>query len=400
MTIEASEAATTIAAAPDAVDQPAGAPGAAAVGGAAEQAPAAPAAAERDPFAPRDIAAEIAAEFDTLRTPKDETEPKTADTPDKGDQAKADAPGATAPDPRARFQLVDAAGKFAPAPALPDGTKIRFRADGEDVTVSSMDELVQHAQKGINFEKKSSAWGEERGQFQRAVQEAQTQVSAAEETILRALFDDDFRAALREEAERFRDPEFREGQQAKQELSALRQRQQLQDEQARAEGATKLWDGVTETFRAKLGDYQFLRAEDAGEAATVLHSEYITNRESLFESAANGGYDLNDPRVVQQIEAAAVRTLSSENLHAIMNRLNARYENRLGPIARQQADITAAETHNRRTDERLQRADAPRALRAADAAPVLEHGSRKPAPVTFEDRMADISSDFARLRNG
>lgn len=299
---------------------------------------------------------------------------------------------------------------------LEKGTSIQFKADGRDVEVKSMDELVQLAQKGAAFDRKTSEQGQHIQRLAARETELQQTVDevrkTAEETLLAALFNRDARQKLRAALAPFRDPAYREGVEAKAQLA--QQKEQAKESQ-QAEVETKraeFWAGVGSEIRKELANAEHLTDDDAIEVATRFHNGYARAYEAKFAELRAAG--VPEAKANADANAHAFSYFNEKNLRRVVRGLNAELaeerksvaktkggKTRPGKPASAAAATAEATAHNKKLDQQLERRRRTPRLQGGGASPGGSSGRTpqdSPAkPRTFAQRMDGLGR---MLRNG
>jgi hypothetical protein len=333
------------------------------------------------------------------------------------DQGKKDGEGAAKETSKPRYTVKGPDGK-AFAFELTPGTAIQFKADGKDVEATSIDALVQLAQKGAAYDRKTTEQGHQIAQLRTRETELQTHLktvrTTAEQTLLAALFDDEKAEALRKALAPYQDPEYRKGIEAQEQLAQREQADQQTETQQLEAQRTEFWQGVGADIRAELtsGKFEHLTDADAMDVATRFHQGYSQAYTAKFEALKAAGTP--EAQAHAQANTHAFAHFTEKNLRRVMRGLNAELaEERTAsgkkkpagqgrdPNAKpadERSARAAADAHNKTTTDKLeQRRRAPR-LQGGGAAP--GNAGRVPAPTkprTFAERM---DTAFSLLRTG
>lgn len=333
--------------------------------------------------------------------PAAETPAAPPTTPAPAAPAKPDSDPAPA---KARFEVVGADGKPVPL-ALPEGAKIVFKGDGKQVEVTTLDELVQHAQQGVNAQRVRSEFGVIRSRLESELTDVRGQISTAEqradraEEILYEILSDPekYDQVARELASQLT-PEARENAKLKADLARRDAEASRERESAQSAQMDQFWGAAREVVAERLPEFEFLTADDTEEALHTFYGLYVATRDQLAEQykPMQTKVGLSDADFAATIEREALQVLTTDNLVQVLEKLNARYETRVRPhVERVKATSAAADAaaHNAKTTERLQRRDeAPVTLRRtpappASGVPAAEAPSR---PRNFGEHMAAI----------
>jgi hypothetical protein len=277
--------------------------------------------------------------------PKDGQEPKKPESDAKPDADKAKGE-------KARYTVKGADGKSFEF-RLEPGTSIQFKGDGRDVEVKSMDELVQLAQKGAAFDRKTTEQGQRIGALETRERTLADQLTAtrtaAEQTLLAALFDEEKAEALRKALEPYRDPKFREGQEAIEREAQRKTKEKETEEQTVESKRTEFWQGVGSDIKAELagGKFEHLTSDDAMEIATRFHAGYAQAFTSKFAELKAAGTP--EATAHQQANSHAFSHFTEKNLRRVMRGLNAELAEERAAAA-DKAKATGAQ-HGKSTNE-------------------------------------------------
>lgn len=333
----------------------------------------------------------------------------------QGQERPADSAG------RQVFTITDADGDEAEL-EWPEGATISFTADGQQVTAKTIGELVTFAQKGVHADRRLSQLGQERSRFEtrasqleQQVQAKDTEVRTAEEMILRAVFDDEARAALQKELEGFRDPKVREqvrkGEAAQQELEQRKQQDQERSSESNAQLAARFHQKVTSEVTDELAatdddgepKYRYLTPEDE----PMIRQRFIDTYNEILRDTTEQyrrqapSVGLSEAHADAEARKFALTYLTEDNLRQVVADVEEHYRQRAerasgtepagsAPKAKAPTDRAAAadaERHNNHVKAKIeQRNKTPRPLRGgADPAA----GRREPSTegMTFAQRM-------------
>ena len=336
----------------------------------------------------------------------DEDLDEEEDAPKRGAKQGQEAGDQKGASGKPRYTIKGADGKTF-AFELEKGASIQFKGDGRDIEVKSVDELVQLAQKGAAFDRKTSEQGKTIAELTTARDETRQLLSqvrkTAEQTLMAALFDREARQKLRAALKPYRDPQVRQAAEVL-EREAEQQKETQRSEEQIAEGKRQeFWQGVGAEIRTQLEHFEHLTNDDALEIATRFHAGYSRAYDAKFAELTKGGTP--EEQANRLANEAAVAELSDRNLRRVMRGLNAELaeerRGRKGKAARTPTDPTAArqaaEAHNPTTHRKLeQRGRTPR-LQGGGGAPGGTSRSQAPAkPRTFAQRM---DSAIGMLRN-
>lgn len=290
---------------------------------------------------------------------------------------------------------------------LPEGAKIRFPADGRQVE-ASFDELVRFASMGVHANRRLTELGQERKALEDNVRRLQDQVARAERILERVLTDDDAydkaRRRFLDTQEKLKDPEYREGLEAKRKLSEREQQEQQQL-------VDRFWNAVDSTFREALPQFPYLRDDDY----ELIVADFTRPAEQAFEAKYAELIKSGRPEE-EAIDAArkeAAKLLTPDALRKTMEQHNDRIASRLPPEARRQpggdgparkepekADPQRqAEEHNKYIDEKRRQREQSRSIRQSGGALNPAAQPREPGrKLTFDERMRMISEEIDRAK--
>lgn len=312
----------------------------------------------------------------------------------EGDPAGGDGEPSSAPAPKlvqaAKYQLVNATGE-PQAVAWPEGIALELKPNGDKPhQVKDFDELASLAVQGIELRRTVSKKGLELTQLRRThTQQVATLESEQEETLLAAVFDDEFRAQLQEKLAPYRDPNVRKLASESRATKTAEAARAAEEQEADAERTAMLYDLADQRFAALLTEFPLLVADDALVIKRALHTKYLSLRES------------------QSDEAAVRGAFNDVALRAAMEQLNANLSARLGkhaavpvkpatpPVPAPDAAAAAA-AHNAKVQAELARKAASRSMNGAGAPPV--GGEPAPAaPTSWDEGRAERKRLFAAV---
>ena len=278
-----------------------------------------------------------------------------------------------------------------------DEATVRFRADGQDVSVSSMDELVDLAQKGVFMGRRNREIAETERSFESREADYQDKLKQAESLLDKVLFDDEAYDKVKEVAGKFRDPEYREGQEAK-----VREAQRVTEDEGQAQLAVREYSRqvgqkASVFFDKKLGECEFLTAEDKKGVLGEFFGGYGAVRSHMtnqaVEQARQAGGDEGAARA--QAEQAAFGFLTEENLQFVMQKHEDRYAERLG--SRRKTPEEDAEEHNRHVDAKLEQKRTRKSVRRGGAAPEPVARTSEGRPNSWDGAWSRIQDEFSAL---
>jgi hypothetical protein len=336
--------------------------------------------------------------------PKPDAQGKT-EQPDKPDASKGEP----------RFSVIDADGDAMDA-EWPEGAKLRFKADGKPVEVTSFDQLVQMAQKAPLADRLSGELGRRTQHFQRELQEREQTITArdqaleeSEATILAIAFDDQARARVQEALKDYRSPAAREGLKAQRDLAMREQRDARQAEANREQATTQFWERVRTDIGAQLAQHEYLADEDVDEVLDGFYRGYEQHRNELVErySAIAASRGIRPEAAVAEAERDALAWLTEQNLAAVMKGLNDRYAARAGrrhgtatrltpPGTPNPSEADAAAQHNARTSTKLRQQANGRVMRGNNGAPPAGHPAPAQRPRTYEGQMEAAKAELRK----
>lgn len=375
--------------------------------------------------------------FDEAPEPSDAVEPEAEG--ELGEPESTPSPEGGEPDPEegeegepakpepSRFEMVQATDEEEESVEdfdLPEGAKIRFKADRKQVEVESMDDLVAMAQKGVAFDRMGSEWGQERQHLTERLSSATEQVETmqgrlehAEQILMKALFDDEARAKMAEAAEDFRNPEVVEGRRAKARLAEKEKEDEARREREAAEASEEFWGEVRQGFDEILeeGGLEYLRPEDRDLVVNGVYGVY----QSFLEGTKNElvqEHGLDEQEATERAARVAMQWLAeeeAETLRAVAEQLNEVYRSRLGPNGdgsratpegtRESDPKRDPDQHNKRTDQKLS-GRKKSTLRGVGATPSGSRGRQDADPrdpgTTYDDVWGEIDQMFEEAQKG
>jgi hypothetical protein len=311
-----------------------------------------------------------------------------------------------------RFEIVNKAGeKF--ALDIDDDTVIRFQGDGRTIECTSMDEVIQLAQKGAAFDRVTSRQGQELAELRRStstkIEGLEAQLTEAEETLLKVVTDPKAFKRVRNALKPYQSPEAREGLEAKRKLAAKDEEERTTRETQQREAVDAFWQGVDSEISKQLGEFEYLEKSDRDDVVRLFYGQYENTFKELVQKYGNT--DAGVDRANREARAL----LTEKHLTRAMRTLNDRYAKRAGKgggekkgekpgkppkggkPARQDeaAGKRAAAKHNKHVEEKLEQRKASRTMRGGGAAPAGKPSPDAKAPQTFDGKM---NRAFGRLR--
>lgn len=332
---------------------------------------------------------------------------------DSGQDAKSDAKSELKSDARAeddegpgkpRYEITDANGDRLELELTP-GTKITFAADGRTVELSSMDQVVQLAQKGVAFDRVSSQQGQANSDLRRTVEALEAARKEDEELLLRIISDPDELARVAEALEKYQDPEFRRGQEAIRANEARAERDRQEGAAAQTQAVNDFWGAVSSAITSDLGKYEYLDADDVGQITQDYYAQYEAKLGELVQhyTAAAPQHGVSEDDAIRQAQADAAAVLNEQTLRQTMRTLNERYMKRAGRAPgggdgkAEARGRTEAERHNAHVNAKRVQRDNSRSMRSGGGAPpALRSPLARTAPKTFEGKLA---ASMAKLRS-
>lgn len=301
-----------------------------------------------------------------------------------------------APEPTPRYRLVDRDGEEVEV-EWDDGVAVTFKADGREVSVSNLDELVEMAQKGAHYSRRMR---ELKAQEQSLAADREAYVQAlqqAEALLERVLTDKETFRRMRQIARRLKsDPDYAEALSAKQKLAQVEKSEIERTEKEREQYAQRFWESVRNEFTAHLPSYPHLVEDDGDEVLAQFYEDYQEHRAEVLEKVvpllSSRGMPAESAEEMAELEALAYLR-DPENLARAMQKLDAKYAKRLAPRQAKLGEKLARE-HNARVEERLAR-KSPRTLRSAGSAPAPSSGALE-RPSTFRGYLDAISREIER----
>jgi hypothetical protein len=279
-----------------------------------------------------------------------------------------------------------------------EGTKVRFRADGRDVEVSDMDELIELAQKGAFMGRRNREIAEMERSFESREQGYHEKLQQAEKLLDQVLFDDEAYQRVKDVAEKFRDPEYREGVEAKQKLRESEEAKTVQGAEALREYSRQVGEGASQFFDENVGEYEYLQSDDRSGVLVEFFGGFQATRGRLHQQySEQAKAEGKDPAAYRDhAEQAALGYLTQENLAAVMETHDRRYRDRLGsktPTPEQEA-----EQHNRHVDEKLEQKRTRKSVRSGGAPPEPAPRSVE-RPTTWDGHWDRIREELGALRD-
>lgn len=327
-----------------------------------------------------------------------------------------------------RYVFVGADGKpVADGIQWPEGAKMRFTMDGRPVTVKSPDQLVTMAQRGAQFDKEQARSARLSRDVDSLSERVQKVNQVSQDVLLAALFGtdertaDEIRDALAEELAPFRDPRYREGQEALRKQAESEAADETASTEEAAERTSAIWSHADQVFEDAVAEFPYLEPGDATMAKSVLHQRYVQAHQQVVRDLAPQAKaeKWSARKYAQAVEEIAGQQLSIENLRAVMQDLNQTYERRLKggkpstpakpdtptPVRRDEGtgdedeDFEAeADAHNTKVDRKLDQKRETRTLRGGGASVVGGINLPNLDGATYEQRQAAMRKEFGTLR--
>jgi hypothetical protein len=285
---------------------------------------------------------------------------------------------------------------------LDEGTSVTFEADGKTVSLTSMDDVIALAQKGVAFDRRSSEWGQTESTLKAQLEEKETTLlterQQAEELLLKALFDRTARDELRKALAPFRDPEFRKGQEAIAREAERVEREKTSQTESVEENQKQFWTTVGTHIKGALADFDLLEETDARAIAERFYHGYTEEFNAALAQAERSG--LKGAAAEKDAQKRAFAYLTDKNVRRAMRSLNEDMKARLvkrGIAVPKKADKKpskadaekAAGKHNAHVKQKLeQRKTSPKRLeKGADPAAGMRLTNEQKKPQTFTQKM-------------
>jgi len=285
---------------------------------------------------------------------------------------------------------------------LDEGTSVSFEADGHTVTLTSMEDVIALAQKGVAFDRRSSEWGQQESALSTKVETLEETLTRergeAEELLLKALFDRNARDELRKALSPFRDPEYRKGQEALAREADRVEREKATTEQGAEQSQQQFWQTVGKHIKGALPEFDLLEETDARSIAERFYAGYTESFTAALQTAEKAG--LKGEAAEKQAQKQAFAYLTEKNVRRAMRTLNEELKTRL--VKRGIKVPTKAEKkptkadaekavgkHNAHVKSKLeQRKTSPKRLeKGADPAQGIRLTSEQKKPKTYAEKM-------------
>jgi hypothetical protein len=306
-----------------------------------------------------------------------------------------------------RYSVVASDGGEFEFEPLPKGAKLEFKAGGKKVAVTSLDELVGMAQQvpGLRqmettYQTKLKAVGKQNAALIARLQ-------AADHAFQELLEDDEALEKYRARAAKLKDPDYRDGLEAKRKLAERQEQDASEGEAALEEVTTEFWQEAERQFTGKLEDYPALEAEDYPDVVRTFWGNFTAHRAALAEQALTelGTEELTEAQL-EAVDEAAIAWLTEEHFEAAMRAHHERLERRSGrtgggngrrrAATEEEAAKAEADAHNKHVDDKLRQRDQ-RTLKGKGAPP--GRGGEEPKrPGTWADHMAGIRDEFDKAK--
>ena len=298
------------------------------------------------------------------------------------------------------YTVVDASGVELEA-EWPEGAVLRFKGDKKQVEVKSYDELVTLAQKGVFMDRRAADYNAAERRWQSERESAQTQLREAEELVAKVVTDREAFRKVRAVVLKYKDPEYREGREAKAALDAKAVEEAAGAEAQTTEQVSAFWEKVGDEFTSRLAKYPTLDEDDRGEVITAFSD--LANRtfdELVVEYRANASSMglTSEEAVVAAAEREALKVLTEDNLDRVMKQRHERYVKKGAqpkPKLSEEDAKREAAAHDKRVKDKLEQRSRQTLRGGAGSAPAGRTGDDDERPATFaeqKDRM------FAELR--
>jgi hypothetical protein len=329
---------------------------------------------------------------------EEEPEGKEGEEDDEGEDEQPEK-GAT------RYSVVAEGGDEFEFEALPKGAKIVFKAAKQRVEVTSMDELVAMAQQGATLRQVEGTYTRKLADSNKTIKQLAARITAADKAFQAILEDDEALEKYRARAAKLKDPEYREGQEAKRKLAQKEEQDQAASEAEMEKMSDEFWGEAKTHYEAKLEEYPTLAAEDFPDVVRDFWGNFVAHRAELVSATLEeAGTDELTQEQLAAIDEEAVAWLTEENFEATMKALHAKAERRSGrtgaggngkrkiAATEEEADKAEAERHNKHVDDKLRQRDT-RTLKGKGAPPGAG-GKEQKRPSTWADHMAGIHEEF------
>lgn len=306
-----------------------------------------------------------------------------------------------------RYTVVAGDGAEFEFEALPKGAKIVFKAGGKKVEVTSLDDLVGLAQQVPGLRQMESSYQGKLKATTKQVTALTARLTAADQAFRDILEDDEKLEAYRARAAKLKDPEYRDGLEAKRKLAQKEAAESEQSEVELQQVTEQFWAEAKSQFDTKLADFPALDAEDYPDVVRAFWGDFTDHRNELVQQAlAESGREELTKAEADLVDEAAIAWLTEEHFEAAMDALHTKLARRSGrtgggngrrkAATQEEADAAEAEAHNKHVDDKLRQRDT-RTLKGKGAPPG-RGGERETRPTTWADHMKSIHEEFDRAK--
>lgn len=298
-------------------------------------------------------------------------------TVEAGEEAEAQEPEAVEPAAELRYTLLDAEGEAVELD-LPEGARIQFAADGGQQTVESLNDLVQLAQFGVNYNRRSQELAATQRESLERVSALQKEYAGREEAwnelLAKTVTDEETFERVRENVQKLEDPEFVETQEAKAEAKQLREQQDTNNQQLRTAALQQFWTNLsahTQSLVTEEHEYLSLEpAEAAQEAMGMLYQQYLQTRENLLPRALelakqNGQGEEEALAATERVAMSTVLLPVDEKIPQMLDYLEQQKAAALEKVLEKRGllDLERAQRQNKVTSKKLQQTREVRPMR-------------------------------------
>lgn len=302
-----------------------------------------------------------------------------------------------------RYTVVAGDGAEFEFEALPKGAKIVFKAGGKKVEVTSLDDLVGLAQQVPGLRQMESSYQTKLKATGKQVTALTARLTAADQAFRDILEDDEKLEAYRARAAKLKDPEYRDGLEAKRKLAQKEEAESEEGEVVLQQVTDEFWGEAQKQFETKLPDFPSLDAEDYPDVVRAFWGNFTDHRNELLQEAlAEAGTEELTKAQLEEVDEDAIRWLTEDNFEAAMKALHTKLERRSGrtgggngrrkAATQEEADAADAAAHNKHVDDKLRQRDT-RTLKGKGAPPG-RGGERETRPTTWADHMKGIHEEF------
>lgn len=334
-------------------------------------------------------------------------EPGTEEEPEAPEGKKPATKGEAEPEPTTRYSVIADDGTEFEFEPLPKGAKIEFKAGGKKLTVTSLDDLVGLAQQVPGLRQMEASYQGKLKTVSARLTAAEERLAAADRAFREIVESDEKLEEYRARVAKLKDPEYREGLEARRKLAAKEAEDQEAGEATLAEVTEEFWAEARNQFDTKLATYPTLDAEDYPDVVQTFWGNFTAHRETLLEEAARevGTRELTKAEL-EQIDTDAIAWLTEENFEAAMRTWHEKIERRSGrtgggngrrkAATQEEADAADADRHNKHVDDKLRQRDT-RTLKGKGTPPGVAAQTPK-RPTSWADHMASIHEEFDKAK--